>query len=49
MVENFTVTVKCSTTMKARFLYFNLYLSVMLNILSCSFTSTSFLINGSVC
>jgi hypothetical protein len=37
-----TVTVKCRTAIKALFLYFNLCLSVMLDSLSCSFTSIFF-------
>ena len=39
----YTVTVKCRTAIKTLFLYFNLYLSVMLDRLSCTFTSISFL------
>ena len=35
-------TVKCRTAIKVLFLYFKLYLSVTLDSLSCSFTSTSF-------
>jgi hypothetical protein len=38
-----TVTLKCRTVIKALFLYFNLCLSIMLDSLSCSFTSISFL------
>ena len=36
---------KCRTTIKTLFLYFNLCPSVILDILSCSFTSISFLNN----
>jgi hypothetical protein len=43
IVEDPTVTVKCRTAIKALFLYLNLGLSVMLDILSCSFTSIYFL------
>ena len=43
IVEDRTVTVKCRTVIKALFLYLNLYLSVMLNSLSCLLTSISFL------
>jgi len=39
-------TVKCRTAIKAIFLYFNLCMSVLLNNLSCPFTSLSFLANG---
>ena len=45
IIEHTTVTLKCSTAIKARFLYFNLCLSVMLDRLSYSFTSMSFFIN----
>ena len=45
IAEVYTVTVKCRTVIKACFLYFNVYLSVMLDSQSCSFTSISFLIN----
>jgi hypothetical protein len=38
-----TVTVKYRTAIKMLFLYFNVHLSVMLDSLSCSFTSVSFL------
>ena len=38
-----TVTVKCRIAIKALFLYFNLCLSVMLESLSCTLTSISFL------
>jgi hypothetical protein len=38
------VTVECGTAIKILFLYFNLCLSVMLDSMSCSFTSISFLI-----
>ena len=37
IVEDPTVTAKCRTAIKELFLYLNLCLSVMLNILSCSF------------
>jgi hypothetical protein len=47
IVEYPTVTVTCRTAIKALFLYFNLCLSVMLDSLSCSFTSISFLPNCS--
>ena len=43
IVEDPTVTVKCRTAIKVLFLYFNLCLSVMLNSLSCPFTSISVL------
>jgi len=39
------VTVKCRTTIKELFLYFNLCLSVKLDSLSCSFTTITFLTN----
>jgi hypothetical protein len=39
-----TVIVKYKTAIQSMFLYFNLCLSVKLDRLSCSFTSTSFLI-----
>jgi hypothetical protein len=45
IVEDPTVTVKCRGAIKALFLYLNVCLSVMLNNLSCSFTSISFLYN----
>jgi hypothetical protein len=41
MVDDPIVTVKCKTAINALFLYLNLYLNVMLNSLSCSFTSVS--------
>jgi len=41
-----TVTMKCRTAIKVLFLYLNLCPSVMLNSLSCLFTSISFLINS---
>jgi hypothetical protein len=37
-------TVKCRIAIKTQFLYFNLYISVMMDSLSCSFTSIFFLI-----
>jgi hypothetical protein len=46
IVEDPTVTVNC-TAIKVLFLYFNLCLSVILDSLSCSFTSISFLTNCS--
>ena len=39
------MTVECSPAIKAMFLYFNLCLSVMLDCISCSFTSILFLAN----
>jgi hypothetical protein len=39
IVEDATVTLKCRTVIKALLLYFNLCLSVMLDNLSCPFTS----------
>ena len=41
--EDPTLTVKCGTAIIVMFIYFNLCLSVMLDSLSCSFTSISFL------
>jgi len=45
--EDPTVTVKCRTAIKELLFYFNLYLSVKLDSLSCLFTSTSFFTNKS--
>ena len=42
-LEDSTMTMKCRRAIKALFLYFNLCLSIMLDSLSCSFTSMSFL------
>ena len=41
-IGDLTVTVKCRIVMKSLFLYLNLCLSVVLNSLSCSFTSIYF-------
>jgi hypothetical protein len=43
IIEDLTVTVKCRTAITPLFLYFNLCLNVILDSLSCSFTSISFL------
>ena len=43
IIEDPTVTVKCRTEIKALLLNINMCLSVQLHILSCSFTSISFL------
>ena len=43
IVEDPIMTVKCRRTIKALFIYINLYLSVMWDSLSCSFTPISFL------
>jgi len=43
IIEDLTVTVKCRTAIKGLLLYFNLCLSLVLDSLSCSFTSISFL------
>ena len=45
IVEDPTVTVKCRTTIKVLFIYFNWCLSVMLDSVSCSFTSILYLTN----
>jgi hypothetical protein len=43
--EDPTLTLKCITTIKALFLYFNLCLSVKCNSLLCSFSPMPFLTN----
>jgi hypothetical protein len=43
IIEDPTVIVKCITTIEYMFLYFNLFLGVKLDSLSCSFTSTHIL------
>ena len=45
IVENPTVTVTYRTAIKAPFVYFDLCLGIILDSLSCSFTSISFLTN----
>ena len=51
IIEDTTVTEKCRTAIKVLFLFFNfnLCLHVMLESLSCSFTSISFLTIGNWC
>ena len=46
IIEDPTVTVKCRTAIKVMFLYINSCLSIMIDRLSCSFTSISFLTNS---
>jgi hypothetical protein len=48
IVKDPSVTVICRTAIKALFVYFNLCLCVMLDNLSCSFKSISFLTNFTV-
>ena len=43
IIEDITATVKCRAVIKALFFYFSACLSVMLDILSCSFISISIL------